>query len=119
MILTDDRSKLDKACADPKTTVLVLSGTEGSRAETIHKCMEEGGWEPWYRWFLITDLLLLTDNEKKSWFGGDNQDRYAVLGGNPPKIVAAKGNVEALLLPDSNECDTLTIMEELSKGDKQ
>ena len=119
MILTNDRSKLDEACANTRTTVFVLSGTKGSQAETIHKCMEEGGWETWYRWFMLTDLSLLTDDEKNIWLGGDNQDRYAVLGGNPPKTVATKGDVEALLLPDSNECDTLTIMEELSKGDAQ
>jgi len=119
MILTDDRSMLDKACADSRTTILVLSGTKGSRAETVHGCMEDGDWEPWYRWFLITDLRLLTADEKNRWFAGNNQDRYAVLGGDPPKSVAAQGKAEALLLPDSTECDTLTIMEELSKGDEK
>jgi hypothetical protein len=117
MILTDDRSELDKDCADARTTILVLSGTEESDAGTIHACMEDNGWELWYRWFLITDLSLLTNDEKNDWFEGNNQERYTVLGGNPPKSVAAAGRVKDLLLPHSDECDILTIRKELAKGD--
>jgi hypothetical protein len=117
MILTDDRSELNKGCANARTTILVLSGTEESRAGTIHECMEDNGWEGWYRWFLITNLSVLTSDEKNAWFEGNNHERYAVLGGAPPKSVAARGRVKDLLLPGNDECDILTIQEELAKGD--
>lgn len=117
MIVTDDRSELERARGEAQTTILVLSGTEESRAGTIHACMEEDGWEDWYRWFLITDLNVLTEEEKNARFEGNNTERYAVLGGGPPKNVAARGRVNDLMLPNSDECDTLTIQEELAKGD--
>lgn len=118
MIITDDRSRLNSALEDARTTILVLSGTRESSAGTIHACMEDDGWEDWYRCFMITDLGVLTNDEKNAWFEGNNNERYAVLGGARPKSIAARGSITDLLFPDSNECDILKIEEELAKGDE-
>jgi hypothetical protein len=118
MILTDDRTELDEALADDDLTLLLLSGSEDSRARIVDRCLDEENWEDWYRSFLITDFNLLTDEEIVEWFDVPIQERYAVLGGDSPKKVASKGEVvDYLTLPNKDKCDRLNTKKELAKGD--
>jgi len=103
MIITQDREELDKALQDPFATVLILAGGTGSQCREVHDFVDSRTWEQWYRWFLITDLSVLSNEERMSWFGGDVLEQYAVLGGKlSPKNVAQQGAINNLLNKDGS-----------------
>jgi hypothetical protein len=116
MVIRDDRSKLDEALRDEgldaPLTILVLCGGEGSAAEDVHAYVDRRrGWEPWRRWFLVTDSSILdATTEQGRWFGASTSpvDRYAVLVGTG-KDVGATGAVEDLLLKKDRSPSILKI----------
>ncbi len=117
MIVTDDRTALDLALDDDDLTTLLIFGEEDSRAATLHQALEDGVWEDWYRWFLITGEAELSDEEAEAWQVEDTEVEFVVLGGSVPKEVARTGLIDELLLPDSDEGDGLAIVEVFSDGD--
>ncbi len=118
MVVQQGRTRLDTALANPELTVLILSGPKESKAGTTHQAIASREWEPWRRYFLVTDLALLTDMEKAKWFGGDRTDRYAVVGGsNQPKAVGKKGPIRDLLR-NNGALSTLKVRLAFAKGDQ-
>lgn len=118
MIIKKDRAKLDESLNDTTTTVFLLVGQENSKAGEVHGLIESRTWDDWQRWFLITDLSLLTDTEKWAWFSGITSEYYAVLGGNNlPKTIAQQGPVTDLLNKDGRP-GYLKIRQAFLKGDE-
>ena len=99
MIVKQSRSRLDTAIdpdGDITWVVLLSSGADGSTAEQIHEYMGDKGLEPWRKYFLITDLDVLTESERNEWFGGANTEWYAVLKQETKEVVCT-GPVSELL----------------------
>jgi hypothetical protein len=115
MILTDDRGPLDDELSIKKRTIIVLSGDEDTKSGEIHEFIEERDWDPWDRWFLVTDLSILTPEESYGWFI-DKPNRHAVLGGTTPKVIAQKGSVNKLLRQNGKPSAT-KISKAFAKGD--
>lgn len=119
MIISTKREALDADINNVKNTILVLSGSTGASGAKIEKFLtDDTGLEAWRKFFLITDLSILSTKEKQDWFSGDNFDRYAVLGGkHRPRNIGPKGAVEDLLTPEG-EPDKLELYDFFAKGDK-
>jgi hypothetical protein len=101
MIVSTARTRLDQALANERHTLLLLCGSRQSQAGIIHAALKTMGLAPWRRYFLITNLTLLTDQEKQTWFDNAQSDRYALLGGRIlPKTVAVSGPITDLLRAD-------------------
>jgi hypothetical protein len=95
----DKERELDKALEARRNTVMVLSG--GPKCDVVHTYTEQAdALDSWQKCFLIADLGVLGQTEKDAWFGGDNPEKYAVLGGRElPKHVTTKGPIDDLVLP--------------------
>lgn len=118
MIIKEDRTRLDQALGNPRLTVLLLSGVEESKAGKVYDFVSNKNWEPFRRFFLITDLTVLSEAEQTRWFDGTNTDYYAAVGGKErPKSVAQKGPIEDLLRT-SLEPDILEIRGAFAAGDQ-
>lgn len=118
MVVKQGRTRLDTALRNPKLTVLLLSGSKESNAGATHKTIASREWEPWRRYFLVTDLSLLTNAEKTRWFGGNRTDRYAVVGGrNQPKAVGKKGPIGDLLRTNGSPSN-LKVRLTFARGDQ-
>lgn len=115
VVLTDSRDLLDTALADNDTTILILTGSEGSKAGEIHAFIDEYIWEDWHRWFLVTKVSILTPTMRTKWVL-NNMQRYVALGGTGTKRVGAKGSANKLLRPN-NEPSMVDIEEAFANGD--
>lgn len=114
MIIEDDRTELDNAVENGELTIVLLLGGMDSDAGMVHECLEDGDWEEWHRWFLITDASVLTQEELEYWFDSE-EEGYAVLGG-PDNELVDWGPVSDLLYEDG-ECDELALAELFAIGD--
>lgn len=122
MIVKQDRADLDSLLKDPKATILLVCGAEGSDAAKVESWCEDNVSEPWRHCCLITDSSVMTTDER-AWFDGGPEDRYACVGGDTrgtqgtkPKKVADSGKVASLLFDGSP--DSLEISNVLAKGDQ-
>lgn len=110
------RQALDAALQDDFTTLFLLLGPVGSKAEEVHEMMEQRrvSWDPHQRWFLLHDQAALKAEE--NWFMRTHVSGYVVLHNGPmPKEVAARGPVLNLLTNDKP--DFLKVRREFLKGD--
>ncbi len=117
MIIKQDTTEMQSALANVEWTVMLLSGDEASTAGKVHTFLEGLGLEPWRKYFLITDLNALRQQDRDAWFGGANVDRYVVLGGSVPKRPACAGPITDLLRADQ-EPSSMKIRKAFAKGDQ-
>ena len=118
MIIKENRTKLDQALGNDKTTILLLAGPDGSQSGAIHNFVMGYDWEPWRLYFLLTDLTILTSAEQDQWFDGPHNNHYAVVGGpQVPKVVARKGPVKDLLR-NNGKPSILKIRSAFAAGDQ-
>lgn len=117
MQLKTNRTQFDQQLADEKLTVLLLAGATDSIAGRVHEFFENQVWDPWRRCWFVRDTSVLTAEELASWFDGLSDDRYAVVGGAPPKAVAIKGTTDELLRADGQP-SVLKIRSGFAKGDQ-
>lgn len=123
--IDDDRAPLDKALANLKNTLLVLSGSEATAAAAIHDVAEANITEPWRKTFWVANLDLLTEAELASEHaklfarGG----RYALIGrckgedGKQQRTIVARG-YHADLLDSGGEPDSIKIRRAFNNADK-
>ena len=119
MIIVNDRTELNAALSNYDLTLMLMLGKEDTRAGVLHQALEDGSWEDWHHWFLITNADSLTDDERAEWLPDGVVLVYVVLGGDAPKGAAQHGSVGDLLLPGSNDGDGLAIGAAFSAGDAQ
>jgi hypothetical protein len=117
MIIDNDRSPLDASLIDATATIFILLGAPDSRAGAVHTAMLSKNWQPYQKFYLISDTTILTAAELKQWLNGQTPDCYVVLGGSVPKTVAQNGPVSNLLKPD-NTPDILKIEDAMLSGDE-
>lgn len=122
--IDDDRAPLDKALANSRNTLLVLSGSDATAAGAIHEVAEANLAKPWFKVFWIRDISVLTqaelsdENAKLFARGG----RYAVIGrctaadGTLRRTVVARGNLSDLL-NGLKRPDKLAIKSAFAEGD--
>jgi hypothetical protein len=122
-VINDKRGSLTTALGEKDTTLLVISGESDADAKAIHDVIQaRTDMEPWRRWFLIKKFATITPAERKAWFGGSTDGKYAVIGGGDPangkpKRVGAKGNVSRLLRKNGKP-SILRIRRVFAKGDQ-
>jgi hypothetical protein len=111
-VITGSRTLLDKALKSKAMTLLLVSNEEGEDAEAVHDTAEEV-LKAGQKVFLLTDLALLTQDERKTWFkdGGF----YAVVGGSD-RVVAIRGTLDELMLSDGKP-SKIEIRFVLARGD--
>jgi hypothetical protein len=111
-VVGGSRALLDKALKSKSTTLLLLSNDLGEVAEKVH-ASAESILKPGQKVFLLTDLQVLTAQERKAWFkeGGF----YAVVGGSD-RVVAIRGTLDELMLSDGNP-SKIEIRFVLARGD--
>lgn len=116
-MLLEKRSDLDDALSS-KVSVCVLLGAEDTKAGAVHGFLEPKTWGnlPWQTWFLVTDLLLLTEEEREEWFGADRD--YVFLGRNS-KVVTGSGLCEKDLLLKSGACYFGNVQRKFAQADLQ
>ena len=115
MILTLDRTKLNKAIEDEHCTILVILDDPANVAEEIHDmaallCTKR----PWRKVFLLKTITLLAASERKLWIG--EPSHYAVIGGKN-RVVAVRGPLGDLTLPDSTP-SAIEIQWAFDQGDR-
>jgi hypothetical protein len=123
--IDDDRELLDRALANLKNTLLVLSGSDATAAGAIHDVAQASITEPWRKTFWIANLDLLTSAELESESaklfarGG----RYALIGrckgedGRQHRVIVARG-YHADLLDSGGEPDSVKIRRAFNNADK-
>lgn len=128
----DKKANLYRSLEDPKSTVMVLSG--GLQAALVHAYTEgPDAVTPWQVCFLIANLDVLAEAEKREWFGGAHPEKYIVLGGedhswqagtdtpdtkpNQKKLVAERGPMGDLMLSNT-EVDPAAVSTAFAKGDQ-
>lgn len=117
MVITNDMKELRAAIEEDdrkQFVALLLSGTEDSSAGQVHSFLEDKGLEPWRKYFLITDLAVLDERQRKDWFGGANTDRYAVLKRTTKEVVLSGPILD--LLDEDGQPDILKIRPAFGKG---
>ncbi|GEM_PF-5811721 len=105
MVIQDNIEELTRALANEDCTLLLLCGSQPSKAETVHDYLERNdALEDWQTCFLITDPGVLDEQQRDDWFKGPDQDsyedRYAVVRGTIPKQVTCTGPISDLLGAD-------------------
>lgn len=111
-----DRATLDSYLNDIDLTLLVVVGDDGTEAEKIHECAEEGIGEEWRVCLLLADVALLTRAEKRDWELADQ--RFVSLGVTDAdeRIAAQVGSNGELMRVDGN-ASILRIRSAFAKGD--
>lgn len=117
MILNQSRTRFDAQLDDPDLTLLLLVGARDSKASEIHTLFEAQEWEDWRQCWLVINPSILTPQELTAWFGGETADEFAVVGGAPPKAVAANGSIDQLLRVDGTP-SVLKMRSRFAQGDQ-
>ena len=97
VVLTGSRAPLQALLDDDELSILVLSGAAaGSDARRVHDEVEElfERQQTWRRTVLVTDLALLTADERRDWL--DQPDRHAFVA-RRSRRTTGKGTVGDLL----------------------
>ena len=102
MVIQNNTEELTRALATKDCTLLLLCGSQTSKAGTVHDFLEHNdALEDWQACFLITDPDVLDEQQRDNWFKGPDQnsyeDRYAVVRGTVPKQVTCTGPISDLL----------------------
>lgn len=117
MAIIGDRTSLDNSLNDTTTTIFILVGSAGSKADAVHTKMLSKDWEEFQKFYLIPAATLLTPAELSKWFNGNTSEFYVVLGGaDIPKVIAQQGPITDLLKTDGTP-DYLAIREKFLSGD--
>jgi len=111
-IIIHDRAALDRVLNDPRTTILLVAGANGSTAGEVHTVAGEGIGEEWRHTVWVQSLHLLKP-EETAWLGGNL--RFATVCGAPKKLHAS-GAIADLLLPD-NTADIIAITKLFAAAD--
>ena len=111
-IVDQDLAELREALDDTDLTLLLLSGAEGSSAQSIHDKAEQV-LESWQRVFWIQDLSRLKQSERDIWFAMSG--RYAVSA-RETRAVPVRGFHADLLLA-TGKPSGMKISAALNQGD--
>jgi hypothetical protein len=78
MIIDDNRKPFEDALADPANTFLLVFGESNPLAVKIHDMASDSNVvEDSNKAVVFKNVSVLTDDEKKAWFGGE--DKYTML----------------------------------------
>ncbi len=88
MVIDSDRTEFDAALEDPGNVFLLVFTENSPLARKVHDMASDPNIvEDWYIAVLFRDMSVLTDDEKKAWYGSD--EKYTTLSKHKPNLADA------------------------------